>query len=371
VRNRLLALVVFTLPSLDVVFVQSVSAQTLIAMTSTVHQRQPGPASVRASKPNGVLLGTHWSFGGTDLSEVKTGDRTWWIAEVNGGVRVTEIPNILFPRKDGFWVAGTKQIQQGDAFERYIWTAPLGEHARTAEPDVSDPPAQDYHDAREILFVGSDYLAVGEFTSGTGAHYDEGTGYYVTRPENPNLLDDAVNSGLNVSDVLGPVGLDRFDQAVAAMGSGKSDDPICGEITARPEEWAILRDKGRWVVRGHAYYGDPVCDGYFGTESGFAVHMRVPKSVVGYDDLAVGWNRIQHAFLDARDAFESPNGHFLVILRASELVVCRIANGKLAGVIARHPLHADEYAVMAQWALGDNVARWDQQVTRLKNSQPN
>jgi hypothetical protein len=176
----------------------------------------------------------------------------------------------------------------------------------------------------------------------------------------------SAGNGLCISDVLGPVALDRFDKAVAAMGSGKSDDPNCGEITARPEDWAILRDKGRWVVRAHASYGDHVCDGYFGTESGFAIHVRVPKSVIGYDELAIGWDRIQKDFSDATDAFESPNGDFLLVIRRGELIVCRIANGKTSAVISRQTLHDNEYAVMAQWALGDNVARWDRQVSLLK-----
>jgi len=34
--------------------------------------------------------------------------------------------------------------------------------------------------------------------------------------------------------------------------------------------------------------------------------------------------------------------------------------------VARHPLHENEYVVMAQWALGDNVARWDKQVREFK-----
>jgi hypothetical protein len=71
---------------------------------------------------------------------------------------------------------------------------------------------------------------------------------------------------------------------------------------------------------------------------------------------------------DAKDAFESPDGNFLTVLRASDLAVYRLADGRIGDVVVRRPLHENEYAVMAQWSLGDNVARWDQQISRLLNS---
>jgi predicted pyridoxine 5'-phosphate oxidase superfamily flavin-nucleotide-binding protein len=129
---------------------------------------------------------------------VKAGDRTWWITEINGEVQVTEISNILFPRKNGFWVGGTKRIQEGEVLEQYVWAAALGEDSKNAQPDLSNT-CQSERDVRDILFVGSNYLAVREFTSATCAHYDEGTAYYVTTPEDPNLLDTAESSGLNIS----------------------------------------------------------------------------------------------------------------------------------------------------------------------------
>jgi hypothetical protein len=84
--------------------------------------------------------------------------------------------------------------------------------------------------------------------------------------------------------------------------------------------------------------------------------------------LAIGWDRIQNTLADAKDAFESPDGHFLTVLRASDLAVYRLADGRIGDVVVRRPLHENEYAVMAQWSLGDNVARWNRQISRLLNS---
>jgi hypothetical protein len=323
-----------------------------------------GSRTSSTSKPNGVLLGTHWSSGDTNFGEVKAGDRTWWVAEVDGTVRVVEIRNILFPRKNGFWLAGTNESQDGESFQRYVWTAPLGEQPRSVQPDLSNSSCHDQTNARDLLFVGSSYLAIREFESAACGNYGEGTTYYVTTPENPSPMDTAEDFGVKVSDVLGPGGLEQFNNALKRMGEAKSDDLDCGKIAARSEDWAILRDKGHWVARGNGSYGGHVCDGYFGTE--FDIPVQLLKNVVGYDELAIGWKNIQKNFSDAKDAFESPNENFLLVIRNGELVVCMLAGAKIS-VISRHTLHQNEYGVMSQWALGDNVVRWDQQVSRVKN----
>jgi hypothetical protein len=100
----------------------------------------------------------------------------------------------------------------------------------------------------------------------------------------------------------------------------------------------------------------------------FDVKMRLPKSVVGYDELAIGWESIQNSFSDATDAFESPNGKFLVVFQSGDLTVYQLKNGKIGVVVARRRLHENEYAVMAQWAMGPHVALWDQAVSRVLNS---
>jgi hypothetical protein len=50
------------------------------------------------------------------------------------------------------------------------------------------------------------------------------------------------------------------------------------------------------------------------------------------------------------------------------LTVYQLKNGKIGDVVARRRLHENEYAVMAQWAMGPHVALWDQAVSRVLNS---
>jgi hypothetical protein len=163
-------------------------------------------------------LGTHWTSEEGRFGEVKVGDRTWWIAEVDGKIQVRKILNILFPLKEGFWTAGTKEIRDDKPFEQYIWTAPLGKPSNGSKPDLSNPDCHEQATGRDMLFIGTDYVAIREYGSALCAHYDESTVFYVTMPESPNWLDHSENFGQNIIDVLGPLGLDSFNKKILRDG---------------------------------------------------------------------------------------------------------------------------------------------------------
>lgn len=284
-RYRFLALAALTVMGSIFSFASRELSQIKVTDASNEMRPKAAAKTLREPKLNGLLLGTHWTSEEGCFGEVKAGDRTWWIVEVDGKIQVREIPNILFPRKEGFWTAGTKEIQDDKSFERYVWTAPLGKTSKSAEPDLSYPKGcSDQTTARDMLFIGTDYVAIREFGMATCVNYGESTAFYVTTPEDPNRLDHSEN-GPKISDVLGATGLDAFNKALP-KGDAESEDLHCGKLFDRPDNWAILREKGRWVVKGNGSYGGHVCDGYFVTE--FDVKMRLPKSVVGYDELAIG-----------------------------------------------------------------------------------
>ncbi len=328
---------------------------------SASHLQSSRIGSEKLKRPNGVLLGTHWPV---DSGEEQSGDRTWWIAEIGDEIQIREISNLLIPRKDGFWIAGTKEIKRQCYFETYIWTAPLGTPPKNYNPNISDTDCHHDQTTRDFLFVGTNQLAVQQFQSGTGAVYGESTEYYVSTLEHPNW-NSSGNKTVQISDVLGFEGTRAFDRALGAMGEAKDESIECGKMDARPTDWAIRREKGRWLLKGSGSRGGHLCDGYFGTE--FDIQMKPPKNIVGYDELPVGWGKIERGFPDAKDAFESPNEDFAIVIVERQLVVCRLANGEIGAVVLRHPLHENEYAVMAQWALGDNVARWEKQVRESRD----
>jgi hypothetical protein len=309
VRRSLFAFLVFFSASLNCFLAQVKSAPSQAPGEPSASRLQSSPTgSEKLKRPNGVLLGTHWP---ADSGEEQSGDRTWWIAQIGAGIQIREIPNLLIPRKDNFWVAGTKEIKRQCHFESYIWTAPLGTLPKSYDPNVSDTDCHDEQTTRDFLFVGTNQLAVQQFQSGIGAVYGESTQYYVATLEHPNW-NSSENKTVQISDVLGYEGTRAFEKALGAMGEAKDESIACGKMDANPTDWAIRREKGRWLLKGSGSRGGDVCDGYFGTE--FDIKMKPPKNVVGYDELPVGWAKIEKAFHDSRDAFESPNQDFAIVL---------------------------------------------------------
>jgi hypothetical protein len=326
-------------------------------------------------RPNGVLLGTHLSPNDSNFRATEHAERTWWIAEIGGEIQVSDIRNLLVPRKDGFWMLGTKMIKKNeeDQYDICIWSAPIRKTPRGYEPDSSTAGCRDETTTPDILFVERDLVAVAASWSSFGGHYDEGTNYYVLTLERPNPSENPDGNTLEISQVLGPAGLQAFSKVLDSIhesekddtGEPKSEDIHCGTMGARPSAWAIRRQKGRWVVKGKGSFGDHVCDGYYETE--FDVKLRPPKTAVGYDELPLGWGKIEKVSPGAKDTFEAPNRDFLIVLTERELVVSRLTNGEIGTLVSRHPLRENEHAVMSQWALGDNVARWDQQVRQFSD----
>jgi hypothetical protein len=347
----------------------TVSGTTYAQTQSAKSPATPTGASV-GSLPNGVLLGTHWSSGDLRSENLEAGERTLWIAEINGQIQVRKVENLLVPRPDGFWLMGTKEVRSGENFERYIWAAPLGHKPapHKLNPDWANNDESVHYEQtmRDLLFVGDNYLSVKLFGAGMGGNYGEGTQYYVSVL--PHLNTSFPTEGLSISEVLGPDGLRSFQNAASGLAQQdmKFEDTDCAsELELEPKVWAIVRKQGRWGVQGNIEFSSrDACSGIFGGT--FDIQVQLPKNVVRYDDLAIGWPAVEQAVKGAKDAFESPNHKFLIAITDTEIVVFRLDDNKIGAAVHREQLRKNEAAVMAQWALANNVSRWDQYV---KNEQ--
>lgn len=105
--------------------------------------------------------------------DATVGQRPCWIAEIGREMQIREIPNLLVPRKDGFWGVGTEVVSNNGNFERYIWAAPNGKKG-SHKPEIT-PAGEGHVTSRDLLFVGNDYVAVKESRSATCVRYKEGS----------------------------------------------------------------------------------------------------------------------------------------------------------------------------------------------------
>lgn len=324
----------------------------------------------RPSTPNGLLLGMHWDQGSEIEPSGVASDRTFWIFQNGDAIELREIPDLLVPRSTGFWRAGSGEVHQDtNLHERYIWAAPLGQRpaAFKLNPEWKDfepGSVHNMHVERELLFVGSDLISVRLSEGGCGGSCGESQGYEVFHLPASNLPNYASpeKPSLEISAVLGPAGMTAFNRAKAKLEkqAWKSEDMDCGVPSFDTKQWAILRQHGHWQARSNVHLWNSVCEGFFGTE--FDIRTPVPEKLTGYDELAVGWDAVIKEFPNAQDAFEAPNRDFFVVLTSTELIVSRLQKGRAGAAVLREKLRDQEYAVMSQWAVGANVARWDHQV---------
>jgi hypothetical protein len=143
-----------------------------------------------------------------------------------------------------------------------------------------------------LLFVGDSYLAVRLVAASIVGNYGESTTYYVSNFQKPNL--DFGKVRLNISAVLGRPGLAAFTKAANTIA--KRDMAFEGTDCApfwepTPVDWAISRKKGRWVAQANGVLADRTCAGLFGGL--FDLNLKPPRSVVGYDELDIGWTTVE------------------------------------------------------------------------------
>jgi hypothetical protein len=324
-----------------------------------------------AQAQSGLLLG---------LRSTKNEYRTLYLSPAGGKWAVLERPDLIAPRRDGFWRVGMGRLKtgSGDWVNEYdtLWAHRIGqpnwfadyrrEVLNQAEPKVGERSNED--SSRTILFVGQDVICA-EFT---GGGYGEGAAH----PWAGNTLEayridtiakPAGTAGssltLAIDDAL-PEAAKTFTSAGEAFHATLPSDRA-ERVNQSPSEteWALVRRQGRWVLRGRLNYAYEAVRGSF---EDFSVPYTLPKAMVGPDTLRVPWNTVKARIPAALDAFSSPNGEVLGVLTKTTLTLYTVRNGSLGPTVFSRTLRAGEAAVMIHWALGNSVSRWQREISAIR-----
>jgi hypothetical protein len=309
-------------------------------------------------------------------------DSTLWIATSADTLIVRRGPGIFVPRRDGFWqvrwVGATcppkivpQPVGGGSRGAVALTAAPLGRHAvlpTIEHPTVCDPAYntdsdENVHYEAALRFIGTDHLVM-EY------HYvNEGESAQTRLFVNAAVvlaLDDVGRRGFGLEDWSWESAppLDREEQEALLADCL---DSLASEGSRTPV-LTIRRGMGRWVYDGAAYSDCSMCNNEVDV---CRIDARPPREVVGFDSLTVAWSAIAHRVPRAIDAFTSPRGDFAVVRDSAGLQVFRAAGGALADRRGAIPLTIEADIVLAQWALGASVRRWDAILTpRLGASRP-
>lgn len=372
-----------------------------------------------ARAQSGLLLG----LGRPCLHEpCETVYRTLWITPHGATVQIVELPDLIVPRRVGFWRIGVRTYCDPNKAEdrdgntvpwpRDTWFAsPVSERPVVDGPVPCPAPVPDENcggDSITVTFVNGDYIALEEREDTECGVHPDSSGTWTVRP-----LGDHGASPLAYSAIGGEGASDVYEQraahalmendqgmrdAGALPGDGDTEEdreirksnPQWSSMTEVQKvaalqtvddgcfpqhndgEWDIERIQGRWVANG-AFDTHRLCGVY--------VHFELPfpAALAGPATTPISLNAIRKQVPDAYDAFWSPNQAMVVVLvgrsklgpgfpfpSQTSLEVFSPHGQDLGKPTLTLPLMDYEGPVMAESATGGNVARWTTELTKIK-----
>ena len=100
----------------------------------------------------------------------------------------------------------------------------------------------------------------------------------------------------------------------------------------------------------------------------FNLNLIPPSNMVAYDLLHIPWKEVKDKLPHALDIYTSPNKDIALVVTQSELIIYAIEDNRLAKEpLAKYILQEGSSIIMAEWALGDYVPRWERSF--IKNNE--
>ncbi|QXM06177.1 hypothetical protein [Crassaminicella indica] len=299
---------------------------------------------------SGVLIGLASS------KNTNEGDfyRTLWIAAENRNLYpIVEIKDLFLPRKSGFWIVGKNRFMKRGYIKDEIFAYPLESNIKKETLESIDEQEGDEKEnikenmIREIVFVGNDYIA-----TAYGKNIKNLSGLQM-------LLVDNVKKSIKISELAGDEGKDAFFYSAQGCLSKLSKSEVSKLYKPMEEDFTLSRRNGHWIMKGRLYY-----KGKKEKFLSFNINMIPPKKIVHYDNLYISWNEVKEREPKALDIFTSPNKDIAIVITKEAIYVYSIKNNKLSNkYIKKVELKEDERVVMAEWATGSYVKRWNNTVS--------
>lgn len=303
---------------------------------------------------SGVLLGLRYRDNNQSKDEMEGWKyRTIWIASENKSLdRIYGMEDLFLPRKTGFWKVGVDKIDENSKESLYAYSInkePVETESLQAVKEIRK------NSVNTIVYIGNDYISleyVEDFPAGkTGLE---------TLPID-NMQSD---NSIKISDITGENGKQIFyESATKELSSDRNMESEYLDIKPSEESFGLARKNGHWIMKGRLNFLEGNKDVY----KDFNIKIIPPKELVLYDELAVSWNAIKLKVPDAVDAFTSPDEDIALIFTPNKILTYAIEKGKLAKKPLKElELNDSETVVMAEWATGKYVDRWEKEF--LKNN---
>jgi hypothetical protein len=311
---------------------------------------------------------------------------TWWVVRDNTGARViTKLPDVIVPRKDGFWRIGIQTTCQfrspekdspddhGEIVtEEILYGVPFDQRPvlqledpacdEKTQERVFDPaydpnanssdknaPNECRWGKKSLISVLPDLISIDSVEGvreSCDPHEREEYSSYV---QNPDEIRRVGGAHLLLSQVFGEKGIAAWSRTIQA-NFGK--DSSCPGMPP-PEEggWYLRHLGGGWHALAQAqlgaYKADCAVDGDMG--------ISVPRSLTHSAPLLVSWRDLQKQIPNLADAYLSPDGSVLLAIQSTSVRLVDFTGNKPGATLLELSSNA---LVMAEWSTGTYVDKW-------------
>lgn len=286
--------------------------------------------------------------------------KTLWIASTNRELHpVLETDDIYLPRKSGFWKVMVRRNRQNDREEDELLAY------NSSKDNMKKSNIESIDDFwnnktgrinKKILFIGNDYVCLE--INGDGTCLDSSETWNIDKFQ-IRPIDNISNAvGVKISDVAADNGLLAMKAAKSKLiETFKSNDIVEINKEMEDENFALYRKTGHWFVKGRLNFKQNDTISY----SDFNINIIPPSKIVFYDTLQVPWTVIKDRVPEAVDAYTSPNKDIAVVITNNRILIYEISNGGLSNVPIKKIMMKDgDAVVMAEWALGNYVQKWEE-----------
>ncbi len=273
--------------------------------------------------------------------------KTLWIAYDGKKISSHELPFILLPRKNGFYEVLASRTNNENSYKDVIKFEFSGGNTPEIQMDVKAYEESNINVSKEITFIGNDYISIKTKEEGSSHKSGEVVGTYLI-----DTMNRPGKGALTLGDISEQKNMAKFNKV--AQGLYIEDINTFNNVF-------IERNHGRWGL-----YTTNIKKA---EENNIEIPLKVSKNIARYDTLFTSWQGIKNQVPSAVDAVSSPNKNMAIIKTKSSLYVYKIENGKMnESPDLTISSNEDEDIVMAEWAMGEYVGYWTEQVNSLIKS---
>ncbi len=320
-----------------------------------------------------VLIGLHQTAWDDETGTTHPPSyRTFLITFHGGNAQLAaDIPDLVVPRKDGFWRVGSLRKGEGCAgsYQEFVYGVPIRSVPKAVGEYHPDTPGNGCEfDEAIIEFVNPELLSV--------SYAQQFFASLETESWHATYKLDDLDRPLDITTVFGSAAwlAQTTADALSKAGNAEGLKDCSGVSEPDSTNWAIERSGGQHIVSDSSWilvsnYSAPhVCNG----GDRYEIKFQIPKSVTGTEYHASTLATLlkspaakKAGIYSNEAALLTPAGDFLVVFNeAAALNIFEVKQQTLtaAPILAVSP---ESNLVMIQWALGKHVAEWETELRRI------